>query len=40
MKRVTVVKLPESVVVPVLEPSWANSLAVIVGVGLTAEFVV
>ena len=36
----TVVKLPESVIELVFEPSRANSLAVIVGMSLTTEFVV
>lgn len=36
----TVVKLPESVIELVFEPSRTNSLAVIVGMSLTTEFVV
>ena len=39
-KVVTIVKLPEGVIEPVFEPSWADSLAVVVSVSLTTEFVV
>ena len=38
--ELTIVELPECVIEPVFEPSRADSLAVVFGVGLTTEFVI